>query len=195
MTEDRSVQPRAGSARIRDAGDRYDPVPVVTSAGAQGSPGEPDPGGPVETEPPREAGERRAVPRPLRYDPRPAVSRPAIRRRTRLALTRVDPWSVFVLSLLVTLFLGVALLIAVVVLYALLDAMGVLTSIDTFASDLQLIDPGQSLLGAGRVLGLAAIVAAIDVVLLTALATLAAFLYNLCASLTGGVEVVLAERE
>ena len=31
--------------------------------------------------------------------------------------------------------------------------------------------------------------------LLTVLATLSAFLYNLCASLTGGVEVVLAERD
>jgi hypothetical protein len=40
-----------------------------------------------------------------------------------------------------------------------------------------------------------AVVAAIDVVLLTALATLGAFLYNLCAALTGGIEVTLGDRE
>ena len=34
-----------------------------------------------------------------------------------------------------------------------------------------------------------------DIVLLTVLATLGAFLYNLCAALTGGIEVTLTERD
>jgi hypothetical protein len=44
-------------------------------------------------------------------------------------------------------------------------------------------------------MSIAAVVAALDVVLLTALSTLGAFLYNLCASLTGGIEVVFGDRE
>ena len=35
----------------------------------------------------------------------------------------------------------------------------------------------------------------IDVVLITALATLSAFIYNMAASLPGGIEVTLAEDE
>jgi len=37
------------------------------------------------------------------------------------------------------------------------------------------------------------LIAAVDVVLLTAIATLGAFLYNMAAALLGGVEVTLAE--
>lgn len=134
--------------------------------------------------------------RPARAPVRPerAAARSA-RRRARLALTRVDPWSVFLLSLILSVFLGVVLLVAVGALYALLSNLGVLSTLDTFASELELIDDGQQLLSSSRVLGVAAVVAAIDVVLLTVLGTLFAFLYNLCASLTGGVEVTLSERE
>lgn len=134
--------------------------------------------------------------RPNRFDARPpAPARAATKRRARLAVSRVDPWSVFVLSLLVSLFLGVVLIVAVFVLYSVLDSLGVLSSVTTFAQDLQIIGADQSLVSLGRVLGVAAVLAAVDVVLLTALATLAAFLYNLCASITGGFEVVLAERD
>jgi hypothetical protein len=110
-------------------------------------------------------------------------------------VTRVDPWSVFVLSLLISIFLGIVLLVAVFVLYGLLDSLGVLDSVNSFAQDLQIIDAGQSVVSRGQVLTVAAVLAAVDVVLLTVLATLGAFLYNVCASLTGGVEVALAERE
>lgn len=133
--------------------------------------------------------------RPVRFDPRAGTGRPGARRRARLGVTRVDPWSVFLLSFLVSLFLGVILVVAVVVLYLLLSSLGVLEAVDTFARDLQLIDADTSLLRLPTVLGIAAVLAAVDAVLLTALATLGAFLYNLCASLTGGVDVVLVERD
>ncbi len=133
--------------------------------------------------------------RPVRFDPRAGTARPGARRRARLGVTRVDPWSVFLLSFLVSLFLGVILVVAVSVLYLLLSSLGVLEAVDTFARDLQLIDANTSLLRLPTVLGIAAVLAAVDAVLLTALATLGAFLYNLCASLTGGVDVVLVERD
>ena len=54
--------------------------------------------------------------------------------------------------------------------------------------------PGdQDYIGTGRVLGFTMLVSAVDVVLLTAIATLGAFLYNLAATLLGGIEVTLAE--
>ena len=53
----------------------------------------------------------------------------------------------------------------------------------------------QNYLGTSRVLGFTMLVAVIDVVLLTAIATLGAFLYNMAAALLGGIEVTLAEDE
>ena len=47
--------------------------------------------------------------------------------------------------------------------------------------------------GMRRVMGITMLVAAVDVVLITALATLGAFIYNMAASLLGGIEVTLAE--
>lgn len=117
------------------------------------------------------------------------------RRRARLSVRRVEPWSVFVLSLVVSLFLGLALVVAVGLLYTALAGLGVLDSVDSFARQLGVLDGDASLLGRGRVLGVAAVLAAVDVVLLTVLSTLLALLYNLCASFTGGFEVTLAEKE
>jgi hypothetical protein len=132
--------------------------------------------------------------------PRPAApTRSAGRgRRAKLALQRVDPWSVFVFSLVASLCLGVVLLVAVAALYLVLDVLGVVSSVNGLVGEVVPGDgpgAGQSVFTAGRVLGGAAVLAAVDVVLLTALTTLSALLYNLCASLTGGIEVVLGERD
>ena len=51
----------------------------------------------------------------------------------------------------------------------------------------------EDYVGTSRVLGFTMLVAAIDVVLITAAATLLAFLYNMSAALLGGVEITLAE--
>jgi transmembrane protein DUF3566 len=45
------------------------------------------------------------------------------------------------------------------------------------------------------VLGSAAVVGAINIVLFTALATVGAFVYNLCSDLVGGIELTLSERD
>ena len=53
----------------------------------------------------------------------------------------------------------------------------------------------EAYIGTSRVLGFTMIVAVVDVILITAIATLGAFLYNLAAALLGGLEVTLAEDE
>lgn len=143
----------------------------------------------------------RRVPRPIppggETRSTPAPGRP---RRARLAVQRLDPWSVFLFSLLAAVCLGIALLVAVTALYAVLSSLGVLSSVNTLIAELTGgagTDPATAppLITLSRVLGATAVLAAIDVVLLTALATLGAVLYNACSMLTGGVEVVLGERE
>ncbi len=44
-------------------------------------------------------------------------------------------------------------------------------------------------------IGGAALLGLVNVVLFTALATLGAFIYNVCADLVGGIELTLAEKE
>lgn len=135
-----------------------------------------------------ERGARTAAPRP----PLTRQTAPLRGRRARLAVRRFDPWSVFVVSLLLSLFLAVVTIVAAVVLYAVLSVLGVPESVNTAVSD---VNGGGPLLTRGRFVGIGALVAAANVVLLTALATLGALLYNICASFTGGVELTLAERE
>jgi len=45
------------------------------------------------------------------------------------------------------------------------------------------------------VLGTSMLIGAVNVVLFTALATLGAFIYNVCADLVGGIELTLAEKD
>lgn len=119
-------------------------------------------------------------------------------RRANLQIKRFDPWSVLKLSLV----LGVALffvwLVAVGVLYAVLDGMGVWDKLNGISSEiLQPTDNGggEPLISAGRVFGVAAIIGAVNIVLFSALSTVGAFIYNVSADLAGGLEVTLAERE
>jgi hypothetical protein len=119
-------------------------------------------------------------------------------RRARLRLTRVDPWSVMKSAFLLAIAFGVVTVVAVAMVWTVLDQAGVWTSInDTVKESIGGPETAdfdiENYLGTSRVLGFTMLVAAVDVVLLTAVATLGAFLYNMSASLLGGIEVTLAE--
>ena len=141
---------------------------------------------------------------------RPAVREPAAAagagdrsrvRRARLRTVRVDPWSVMKTAFLLSIAFGIMIVVAVAVVWNVLEAAGVYSSVNstvsevlgtnTAAGEFDLYD----YIGLRRVLGIATLIAVVDVVLITALATLGAFLYNLSASLLGGVEVTLAEDD
>ena len=144
---------------------------------------------------PPAAGSRRPPPRPAAARVEDRSSRPATRsRKARLALKRVDPWSVFVFSLIASVFVGIAAVAAVAVLYAVLDGLGVQSSVNALFAEVT-GGGGGPLITSERVVGGAAVLAAANVVLLTLLATLGALLYNLCASFTGGIELTLGERD
>jgi hypothetical protein len=128
------------------------------------------------------------------------AARPRGTRRARLRLVHLDPWSVMKTSFLLSIALGVVIVVAVAVVWSVLGAAGVWTSINQTVTDVVGGDTAQNFdvqnyVGTSRVLGFAMIVAVLDVLLITAISTLAAFLYNLAAALLGGIEVTLAEDE
>ncbi len=121
-------------------------------------------------------------------------------RRARLRLVHLDPWSVMKTSFLLSIAFGIVTVVSVAVVWAVLGAAGVWDSINSTVTDVlggesaQTFDI-QNYVGTSRVLGFTMIVAVVDVILITAIATLTAFLYNLAAALLGGIEVTLAEDE
>ncbi len=121
-------------------------------------------------------------------------------RRARLAVKRVDPWSVCKFSFVFSLALLVIFVVAVAVLYSVLQAMGVFDSVNSTLADLTTSASDRSnglqlLFSFRRIVGGAALIGAVNTVLVTALATLGAYLYNACADLVGGIEVTLTERD
>ncbi|MBA8827740.1 hypothetical protein FHX42_005145 [Saccharopolyspora lacisalsi] len=118
-------------------------------------------------------------------------------RRASLQVRRVDPWSVLKLSLVLSVAMFFAWMIAVAVLYGVLGGMGVWEQLNGTFSDLTQPENslGEPLISPARVFGVASIIGAVNIVLLTALATVASFIYNVAADFAGGVEVTLSERD
>ncbi|UYM07372.1 DUF3566 domain-containing protein [Solicola gregarius] len=118
-------------------------------------------------------------------------------RTARLRLARVDPWSVMKVSFALSIALAIVTVIAISIVWFVLGAAGVWDAVNSSVASL-LSDNAETFditeyVGYGRVIGFALLVSAVDVVLITAIATLGAFLYNLAAGLLGGLELTLAE--
>jgi Transmembrane domain of unknown function (DUF3566) len=108
----------------------------------------------------------------------------------------VNPLSVLRLSFLFSLCIFVVLLVAGAVLWGVLDSIGVFDSVVKAANTLTDKTNGgaEAWLSFSRTMELALLVGAINVVLMTALSTLGALIYNLCADMIGGVELTLSEQ-
>jgi hypothetical protein len=116
-------------------------------------------------------------------------------RRARVYVTRLDPWSVAKVAFLLSLAVGIVIVVAVSVVFWTLDSTGALDAVSRTVDDV-LGTGGFDLLTTlefSRVVGLATVVASVEIVLVSLLATLFAFLYNVSVGLTGGVEVILSD--
>lgn len=123
---------------------------------------------------------------------------PGSGRRASLRLTRVEPWSVTRLAFAISVAMMIVGVVAVTIFWVVLEATGVWDQINDSVTSV-LSDDSSSFnitdyLGFGRLVGLTLVLSAINVILMTALATIAAHLYNLAAQLIGGVEVTFAEE-
>nr|AGC71268.1 hypothetical protein [uncultured bacterium A1Q1_fos_140] len=122
---------------------------------------------------------------------------PRKQRIAQLRLVQIDAWSVMKTSFVLSIALGIIQIVAVAIVWFVLGQAGVFDSINSMLSDV-IGGEGNSFdittyFGTSRVIGFTMLAAVLNVVLLTALSTLAAFLYNLAATLLGGIEVTWAE--
>ena len=146
----------------------------------------------------RGASSKTLPPAPAGEPSQRASTRPRGVRRARLRLVHLDPWSVMKTSFLLSIAFGIVTVVAVAVVWSVLGAAGVWDSINSTVTDVLGGESAstfdvENYVGTSRVLGFTMIVAVVDVILITAIATLGAFLYNLAAALLGGLEVTLAE--
>ncbi len=119
-------------------------------------------------------------------------------RRARLQLRHIDTWSALKISLVLSIALFFIWMVAVGVLYGVLNALGVFDTLNELFGQLGTesgSDEGSDVLTPGVVFGGAAIIGAINIVLLTALCTVGTFIYNMCSDLVGGLELTLSERD
>lgn len=159
---------------------------------------------PTMTATPATAPTAKPTPRPTATteNPRPSTGRiPTVSahggpRRVRLAISRVDPWSVMKLSLLLSVAIGIMLVVAVIVVWLTLDRMHVFAQIDDLVTQ---ITGQESTINVKeyvefrRIVSGSMLIAVVDVFILTALATIGAFLYNIVAALVGGVHVTMTD--
>ena len=144
--------------------------------------------------PPRKASADTATAAPPRFQVGARHRGPV---RASMQIRRIDPWSALKVSLLLNAALFFVWMIAVAFLYLALAAMGVWSKLNSNVGDLLTSGDGGGgdLVSAGSIFGGAALIGLVNIVLLTAMATVGAYIYNLSTDIVGGVEVTLADLD
>ncbi len=170
------------------------PRPAAAPAQAPSTPA------PAAASAPHPATDGTATPSPAAKTPAPASSPAAAStggpRRVRLAISRLDPWSVMKLSFLISVAVGIMLVVATAVVWLTLDGLHVFASINDLVTEV-LADSTIDLMQYvefRRVISVATLIGVVDVFLITALSTIGAFLYNVTAALVGGVHVTMTDE-
>jgi hypothetical protein len=99
------------------------------------------------------------------------------------------------LSFLLSVAMGIGMVTAAVILWEIINSMGVLDQLNKMMRDIA----GSanfdlySYVGLGKVVSLSTFVGVINIIIVMALCTLGAFLYNIAATLVGGLHVTLSD--
>ena len=148
-----------------------------------------DPADQATVAPPEPAPAEAPLPADRARTTRPA---PARSRQARVVLRKVEPWSVLKISFLFYLCVMVVIIGAMMILYAILGAIGVLDNFTNFLVELGFGDDfkihGDWLFSRGLAIGLGL------VVLWTLINVFIVLMYNLLSDIVGGIEVTLSER-
>lgn len=116
-------------------------------------------------------------------------------RRVRLSVSRIDPWSIMKLAFLLSVAVGIMIVVATAVVWYSLNSLGTFATIQDFLIETmgpQTINITQ-FVELERMLSLSTLIALVNMVLFTAIATIMAILYNITAALVGGVHLTLTD--
>jgi len=117
-------------------------------------------------------------------------------RKARVLLSRIDPWSALKMGFLLSIAIGIMTVVAVFVLWNVLNQMEVFTMVNEWIVKLFTEDQELDLLqftSLSKVMSATVLLSIINVILLSALTTIGAFLYNIVSSVVGGVYVTLTD--
>ncbi len=117
-------------------------------------------------------------------------------RRARVLVSRIDPWSVLKIGFLLSIAIGIMTVVATYVVWHVLDGQGLFILANDWI--VQLFTEPQNInlmqfFELNKWMSAAILLAVVNVVLLTALSAIAAFLYNAVSSVVGGVYVTLTD--
>ncbi|KAA0025100.1 DUF3566 domain-containing protein [Antrihabitans cavernicola] len=145
---------------------------------------------------PTASGQQKAVPVAVAATgAQAAVAADGTPLRATVQVRKIDPWSTLKVSLVISVALFFVWMVAVGLLYVVLDGMGVWDRLNNAFTDIVSESGSGGLVSGGEVFGYAAVIGIINVVLFTALATIGSFIYNQCSDLVGGVQVTLADPD
>jgi len=114
----------------------------------------------------------------------------------RLAVSRIDPWSAMKLGFLLAVAIGIMTVVATAVVWYVLDGMQVFFKIEELFTQIVGTETDVDIrqyVAFGRVISIATLLGVVNVVIITALSTIMAFLYNIVAALVGGVHLTLTD--
>jgi hypothetical protein len=151
----------------------------------------PNPTPPV-TAIPRPTGHIPRSPQPTRRTPIPSQPIRGGPRRVKATLRRVDPWTILKFSLLFFTSVGLVFVFTVMMLFFAAEGMGIVGNIESFIQGIGW--PGWEIRTAG-VLRWLLVIAAVNVLALSAINLVIVFLYNLVSDVVGGIEVTMSQRD
>jgi hypothetical protein len=114
-------------------------------------------------------------------------------RRTRVIVRRLGPWSVFRFSLLYSFSVMLVIYLALVILYTILGAIGVLDGLIKVLVVSTVVSKGFAIDG-GWLFSRLFVVGLALVLLWSVIKVISTLIYNLVSNIVGGVEVTVAER-
>jgi hypothetical protein len=116
-------------------------------------------------------------------------------RRVRRVIRKFDPWTVLKVSIVFYAVMAVAIVLGLVILWAVVNNAGIPQAIEDFGKKITLLEADADLFADGeRYLRVAVFLGVVWTVLLTGFTTLAAVMYNLISDIVGGIEIVVLEE-